>query len=46
MSAFRIAKAIPYNEFNGLKKVLIEDKFILDDVTSKERKINELSRVA
>ena len=44
MSSFRITKSIPFNEFNNLKKVLADDKFSLDNITSKERKINELSR--
>lgn len=44
MSSFRITKSIPFNEFNNLKKVLADEKFSLDNVTSKNRKISDLSR--
>ena len=46
MSSFRITKSIPFNEFNNLKKVLADDKFALDNITSKDRKINDLTRNA
>jgi hypothetical protein len=44
MSNFRIAKTIPQNELQSLKKILSEEKFNFDDIGAKERKITDLDR--
>jgi hypothetical protein len=44
MGNFRIAKTVPHNEFQNLKKILSEDKFQFDDLGAKERKITDLDR--
>ena len=44
MSNFRIAKTIPQNELQSLKRILSEEKFNFDDIGAKERKITDLDR--